>query len=214
MFVHDDSFYLWCSGTMGWAPTRMYVYQAASPLGNFSASNQDVHEYHSYIKVNSSAWDVRDGYLLTGGVLATTSNSGMAMTFASAKKLCLRAADCGGFYFVNYDRAPLDSWNGMFTFRQSKFGLYLEKEVGMQPPPIPQPGQPGNNASQGEPGVYAYDSQSTYILPNPKYSNGSKIAPFIYMGDRWNTNALGTATATYVWLPLYVNPTTKHVAAT
>ena len=24
------------------------------------------------------------------------------------------------------------------------------------------------------------------------------------------TNALGTSTATYVWLPLFINPTTKH----
>ena len=48
------------------------------------------------------------------------------------------------------------------------------------------------------------------ILPNPKYTKGSKIAPFIYMGDRWNyTEAFGTSQATYVWLPLFVHPTNQ-----
>ena len=85
-------------------------------------------------------------------------------------------------------------------------GLQAEKEVGLQPPPIPVPGQPGNSAP-AEPGAWAYNSQSTFILRNPHYTKGSKIAPFIYMGDRWNySNALGTSTATYVWLPLFVHP--------
>ena len=50
------------------------------------------------------------------------------------------------------------------------------------------------------------------ILPNPQFTKGSKMAPFIYMGDRWNyTNADGTSTATYVWLPLFVHPTDQQV---
>ena len=50
-----------------------------------------------------------------------------------------------------------------------------------------------------------FDSQSTYILPNPEWISGSKRAPFVYMGDRWNfTGGAGTSTATYVWLPLLV----------
>ena len=50
------------------------------------------------------------------------------------------------------------------------------------------------------------------ILPNPQFTKGSKMAPFIYMGDRWNyTNAAGTSTATYVWLPLFVHPTHQQV---
>ena len=58
-----------------------------------------------------------------------------------------------------------------------------QKEVGLQPPPIPVPGQPGNVAP-AQPGAWAFDSQSTYILPNPTFTKGSKLAPFIYMGDR------------------------------
>lgn len=43
MFLHEGTYYLYVSGTMGWAPTTMYVYSASEPLGNFSASNQDEH---------------------------------------------------------------------------------------------------------------------------------------------------------------------------
>ena len=82
-----------------------------------------------------------------------------------------------------------------------------ERAVGLQPSPIPGPGQPGNRKSEGEPGAWAFDSQSTYVLPNPHWTNGSKLPPFIYMGDRWNfTATLGTSAATYIWLPLYVDP--------
>ena len=45
-------------------------------------------------------------------------------------------------------------------------------------------------------------------MPNPAYRSGSKVAPFIYMGDRWDyTSEWGTSHASYVWLPLYVHPT-------
>lgn len=51
---------------------------------------------------------------------------------------------------------------------------------------IPQvPGSPLNQ-KPGQPGAWAYDSQATYILPNPRYTKGSKVAPFVYMGDRWD----------------------------
>ena len=51
-----------------------------------------------------------------------------------------------------------------------------------------------------------YNSQSTYILPNPHYKTCSKIAPFVYMEDRWNyTNTDGTSKATlFGCLFLYV----------
>ena len=52
-----------------------------------------------------------------------------------------------------------------------------------------------------------YDSQSTYVLPNPRYTKGSKVAPFIYLGDRWDfTSQYGTSKATYIWLPLFIHP--------
>jgi hypothetical protein len=169
----------------------MYTYKAASPLGDFAVRAQDSHQYHTYTKGptgNATAWggvwNVADGSLLSGAAFG--AGSGMrTLTFGAAKALCAAAAGCGGFYFMNFDAAPADTWNGTFTFRRPKFGRFAETEVGMQPPPIPSPGQPGNNASEGQPGTWAYDSQSTYILANPKYSKGSKRAPFIYCGDRW-----------------------------
>ena len=79
----------------------------------------------------------------------------------------------------------------------------------MQPPPIPQPGRPGNTRP-AQPGVKAFDSQSTYILPNPAYRKGSSLAQFVYMADRWNfSRAYGVSRATYVWLPLFVDERNK-----
>ena len=75
--------------------------------------------------------------------------------------------------------------------------------IGIQPLPIPAPGAPGNKAP-AQPGLWAFGSQSTYILPNPQYTPGSSLAPFIYMADRWKpgTESFGT----YVWLPLFIDP--------
>jgi hypothetical protein len=70
------------------------------------------------------------------------------------KALCAAAAECGGFYFVNFDASPADSWNGTFTFRRSNFGLYDEGEVGMNPAPIPFPGQPGDDRNGCYNGYY------------------------------------------------------------
>ena len=79
-------------------------------------------------------------------------------------------------------------------------------DPGLQPSPIPNPGAPGNVAP-AQPGAWAFDSQSTYIVANPKFKKGSRLAPFVYLGDRWDcSNTFGTSTATYVWLPLYVDP--------
>ena len=50
MFLHNKTYYLWVSNTMGWQPTSMFVYAASSPLGNFSKSNMAGHQYHSYTK--------------------------------------------------------------------------------------------------------------------------------------------------------------------
>ena len=112
----------------------------------------------------------------------------------------------------------------IFFATKKKIQFWPEMEVGLQPPPIPIPGQPGNVAPD-QPGAWAYDSQSTYILPNPAYTAKqatqvqhrrddavNKVAPFIYMGDRWNyTNTFGTSQATYIWLPLYIDPAHPQV---
>jgi hypothetical protein len=80
--------------------------------------------------------------------------------------------------------------------------------IGILPPPIPNLGDEGNRIADGQPGLWAYGSQSTYILPNPLYSSADKsrrnLAQFIYMADRWkpDTDEFGQ----YVWLPLFINP--------
>lgn len=41
VFHYADQYYLWTSGTMGWSPTWMYLYNAESPLGGFNQSELD-----------------------------------------------------------------------------------------------------------------------------------------------------------------------------
>ena len=198
MFFHEGTYYLYVSGTMGWAPTTVYAYAASAPLGNFSASNQDDHYWHAYTKGpsgNSSGWNgtwtVRDGFQLIGAPYVPpapgrSSGAGTGfvnLPFAQACSVCAKAAECAGFSFIHFDAAPAPTQMLLVGFRQV-VSLYPEHEVGLQPPPIPVPGLPGNSAP-AQPGVWAYDSQSTYILPNPKFTKGSQKAPFIYMGDRW-----------------------------
>ena len=228
MFFHNQSYYLYTSGTMGWSPTAMYVYKAPTPLGNFSVTKQDDHYWHAYSKglaYNSSihwngTWTISNGFILVGQPYGNHSHDGnsgsdgVSTTFAEAKSSCAKADKCAGFTFIDYDQAPAQTKLLRVTFK-SEVRLWPEKEVGLQPPPIPVPGQPGN-AARGQPGAWAFNSQSTYILPNPAFSrkqdlpnapDNAKIAPFIYMGDRWNyTNTHGTSTATYVWLPLFIDP--------
>jgi hypothetical protein len=123
MFFANHQYYLWTSGTDGWAPTNIHLYTADRPLGAFNRSGLN----------NSRGW-----------------------------------------------------------------------LIGWQPPPIPDPGSPGNQRPE-QPGIWAFGSQSTYILPNPKYSAGSRLAPFIYMADRW-TPSDNVSFGTYVWLPLFIDP--------
>ena len=130
MFFSRDQYYLWASGTDGWAPTTMHLYTADSPLGAFNRSGLN----------NTQGW-----------------------------------------------------------------------LIGWQPTPIPPPGAPGNQ-QPGQPGVWAFGSQSTYILPNPAYAEHdpanvtrAALAPFIYLADRWtpsNVSSFGS----YVWLPLFIDP--------
>ena len=219
MFFHNGLYYLWVSGTMGWSPTTMYLYSASTPLGDFANSSQVGHGWHSYTKgatINSKAtkrnfsagwngtWTLRDGYLGAGSVWGSSAKRNI--TLPNAKSLCAGAVDCVGFCFYDFDPSPAPNKLLSVAFK-TKDDFVAEHAVGLQPSPIPAPGQPGNKKPD-QPGAWAYDSQSTFILPNPHYTNGSKLPPYIYMGDRWNfTSALGTSTATYVWLPLYVHPT-------
>ena len=59
--------------------------------------------------------------------------------------------------------------------------------------------------SLGQPGILAYGSQSTFVLPNPAYAGpGSKLPQFIYMADRWQPDTANFGL--YVWLPLFIDP--------
>lgn len=118
-------YYLWTSGTDGWAPCTMHLYTADRPLGAFNTSGLN----------NSQGW-----------------------------------------------------------------------LIGWQPTPIPPPGAEGNRAPD-QPGQWAFGSQSTYILRNPLYTAGSKLAPFVYMADRWTPGLDPSGSfGTYVWLPLFIDP--------
>ena len=78
--------------------------------------------------------------------------------------------------------------------------------IGWQPPPIPEPGRPGNLRPQ-QPGEWSFGSQSTYVLPNPHHRSHEatpRAPPFIYMADRWRPD--DDEFGTYVWLPLWIDP--------
>jgi hypothetical protein len=55
-------------------------------------------------------------------------------------------------------------------------------------------------------GSKTFQSQTTFVLPVV----GSQGTTFVFMGDRWKPDSLGTSP--YVWLPLAVNGTTVSLA--
>jgi hypothetical protein len=67
-FSTASGYYLWASGTMGWAPIQAYVYKGPSPLGPFNSSIG--HGWHAYYKPaefnTTHKYTVRDGYLPSG----------------------------------------------------------------------------------------------------------------------------------------------------
>jgi hypothetical protein len=191
MFKHGGNFYLWVSGTMGWSPTTMYLYSADSPLGAFENSSQPGHGWHTYSKglagnwtSSNRSWTLRDGYLAQQPQWGKTMLRNVS--FPDAETLCAAAADCAGFCFNDYDARPAASKVLSVAFKKA-LHFVGEHSVGLQPLPIPSPGQKGNMAP-AQPGKWAFDSQSTYIQPNPKFVSNEKtpkLPPFIYMGDRW-----------------------------
>ena len=200
VFAWADQYYLWTSGTWGWSPCAMFLYTAHSPLGAFNSSIG--HTWHSYFKPptfnQSHVWGVRDGYMPAGHDWSKASKR--TMTLAEAESLCGNATDCQGFTFVDFSRTPTAPVD--VTFKTAVV-VVPDDGDGIQPPPIPDPGQPGNQAATGEPGKWAFASQSTFILPNPQYKPGSALAPFIYMADRWEPSS--ASFGTYVWLPLFID---------
>jgi hypothetical protein len=260
VFLHRGTYYLWCSGTMGWSPTNMFLYSATEPLGAFANCSNPGHGWHTYTKGltgNSSVWNqtwaVRDGYLAAGSVWSAGGGPKVNSTLERAKSECAAHQECAGFCFNDFDRTPAPDKVLSVAFKTAVHFVKEPDDIGLQPPPIPLPGHTGNRAPE-QPGLWAFDSQSTFVLANPHYTSGSKVAPFvssewtgtatgialsvltgislrvwcclsiylgdrwnlyvcsqIYMGDRWNfTSQLGTSTATYVWLPLFVSPQDKR----
>lgn len=133
--------------------------------------------------------------------LFTSANREAPAMFYANSQYYLWTSGCDGWAPTTIHLYTADEPLGSFN----KSGLNNTRGwlIGWQPLPIPPPGQPGNQ-KPAQPGVWAFGSQSTYILPNPNYKDGGKLAPFIYMADRWepSTQAFGT----YVWLPLFIDP--------
>lgn len=204
-FSHDGSFYLWTSGTLGWTPVQAYIYRGPTALGPFNQSLG--HGWHAYIKNpgfnQSREWTVRDGYLPSGHDWIPPRN----ITFSAAQSLCSNSPQCFGFTFRAEDRRPPENTILKCSFKNSSVFVPEGDPDGLQPPPIPEPGDPGNRKEDGQPGIFSFGSQSTYILPNPAYRRSgpnARLAQFIYMADRWapSTSTFGT----YVWLPLFIDP--------
>ena len=129
-------------------------------------------------------------------------------TLDAAETLCASSDACKGFTFKNYAQAPNSSVSMEVLFKTKGNFVPEGDPEGLQPPPMPEPGSPGNRKEDGQPGILAYGSQSTYILPNPAYdastAAGSKLPQFIYFGDRWQPDTPNFGL--YVWLPLFIDP--------
>ena len=180
VFSHAHRIYLWTSGTEGWSPCQPFLYNATEPLGPFNSSIG--HSWHTYSKpANFSRaarnYLLRDGYLPGGNDWIPERNC----TLPAAQTLCASSVGCQGFSFVDHDRQPAASRVLSVAFKTTSHGFVRDDAFGFEPPPIPNPGKPGNRKEEGEPGVWAFASQSTYILPNPAFRTGSKLPQFIYI---------------------------------
>ena len=207
-FSHKGSFYLWASGTLGWTPVQGHVYRGPTPLGPFNQSLG--HGWHAHIKPadfnTSHSWTMRDGYLPAGHDWRNATET----TLPAAQALCAGSDACRGFAFKAYDPSPPANESIRCYFKTRPTFVPEGDPEGQQPPPIAEPGEQGNSKEDGQPGILSYGSQSTYILPNPKFTPGSRLAAFIYMADQWqpNTPTFGL----YVWLPLFVDEQNGRVS--
>ena len=207
VFEYAGMPYLWTSGTTGWAPCANFLYRSTGgPLGPFNASLG--HTWHTYSKPYDDSthtqavdWVVRDGYLAGGSDWIPERMS----TLPAAEALCAANASCAGFTFVAPTRRPPASAQLDIAFKTTARHFVADDAFGLMPSPIPSPGKKGNRKEDGQPGVWSFGSQSTYILPNPMYTPNSKLAQFIYIADRW-TPSNATTFGTYVWLPLFLDP--------
>jgi hypothetical protein len=227
-FSHDGNFYLWTSGTLGWTPVQGYVYKGPTPLvrrprlryigrihiatrhlkralcwqGPFNASLG--HGWHAYYK--GPDWNVSQRYCMRDGYLPGGHDwrNATTTTLPAAKALCARSSACRGITFKAHDQRPAANVSIKVSFKTRATFVPEGDPEGLQPSPIPEPGAVGNRKDDGQPGILSYGSQSTFILPNPKWTPGSRLAQFIYMADRWKPNSVEFGL--YVWLPLFIDP--------
>lgn len=202
VFIHFGHVYLWTSGTWGWSPCANFQYRSTGgPLGPFNASLG--HTWHTYSKppaFNRSAmnYEQRDGYLSGGDDWIPERRA----TRPQSEALCAASTSCAGFSFIAPSPVPPASQMLTVSFKTTSRHFVPDDAFGLQPPAIPSPGHPGNRKEDGQPGIWSFDSQSTYILPNPQYKPGSKLPQFIYIADRWTPSGKSSF-GTYVWLPLF-----------
>ena len=105
---------------------------------------------------------------------------------------------------VRHEAPAVFQWDGkvfLWTSNTTGWGAnaaqLLVSESGAMDGPFVDAGNPTHDPT-------SFGTQSTYILKNPDYRQGSGRAPFIYVADRWQTNT--TDYGRYVWLPLTINP--------
>ena len=147
-FSHEGSFYLWASGTMGWAPQQAYAYKGPTPLGPFNSSMG--HGWHAYLKIQPSfnttkKYTVRDGYMPMGNDWVPPKNA----TLSACSALCTSSESCKGFTFKSHDRAPNATTTIKCLFKTVPNFVPEGDPEGLQPPPIPEPGSEGNKPEDG-----------------------------------------------------------------
>jgi hypothetical protein len=192
MYMHiDDSSYSEAKVGVATSSTvdGVYTYQGSyNPLGNQSR------DMTIFQDTDGSA------YL----IYATNSNTDMKIDKLSADYL----SDTGTVYTFAGVRweAP-----GMFKVN-GRYYLITSSPTGWAPNPnmytsatsLAGPWATATGLAPSSPNTY--DSQDAYILP----VTGSSGTTYIYMGDRWDSNALGNSR--YIWLPLQFSGTSLSLS--
>ncbi len=81
----------------------------------------------------------------------------------AAKTLCANSTACQGFTFQAWDRSPNASESIKVAFKTTSRVVPEGDPEGLQPPPIPDPGDKGNT-KPGQPGLPSYGSQVCAVI--------------------------------------------------
>ena len=135
-------------------------------------------------------------WLLAGFMVAKlsadcTQIEGKPTTIASVQHEGPAVFQSGGKLFV---------WTSATTGFRSNPAHLLVSTSGAFEGPFVEAGNPTHDQT-------SFSSQSTYILRNPAFKPGKRMAEFIYLADRWQVNT--TDFGRYVWLPLVVHQDPK-----